>query len=126
MILNDVQLPPAAVVNYQPPSTITLMCAGINRFRLAASNPVLPNPVVPGYYSEIEGGATFSVAAFNNLIVLTIGNINGLPSTLESFNCTSLESSAVAKLFYTDGKWLSIAVYLIAFCFRELTCGLTG
>ena len=123
MILNDVQLPPVAVVNYQPPSTVTLMCAGTDRFRLTASNPVLPNPVVPGYYS---GGTTFSVAAFNNLIVLTIGNINGLPSTLESFNCTSLESPAVAKLFYTDGKWLSIAVYVIAFCFRELTCDLTG
>lgn len=104
MILQNVQLPPVAVVNFRPPSTITLMCAGTERFTLASNHSVLPNPVIPGYYSEMEGGATFSVTAFNNLIVLMISNINELPSPPISFNCTSQESSAVAKLFITQGE----------------------
>ena len=104
MFLDNVPLPPVAVVNFQPPSTLTLMCAGTERFTLASSNSLLPNPVVPGYYSNIEGGTSFSVATFNNLIVLTINNINELPSVIESYNCTSLESSTAAKLFSTNGE----------------------
>ena len=104
MTLNDVQLPPVAVVNFQPPSTVTMMCAGTERFTMASTVSTLPNPVVPGFYSESDGGTTFSVTAFNNLIVLTVSNINDLPSTVISINCTSLESSAVVKVFFTNGK----------------------
>ena len=111
MFLNNVQLPPVAVINIRPPS-ITLMCAGTERFTLASSNSLLPNPVAPGYYSDTEGGVTFSVAAFNNLVVLEIGNINELPITIESFNCTSLESSAVAILLSTRGENLHVMILL--------------
>lgn len=104
MFLDDVQLPPVAVVNSQPPSTLTIMCTSTERFTLRSSNSLLPNPIVPGYYSDTEGGATFSVTSFDNLIVLTINNVNGLPGTTTSFNCTSLKSSAVAKLFVTNGE----------------------
>ena len=104
MILNDVQLPPVAVINIQPPSTITLMCAGTERFKMVSSITTLPNPVVPGFYSESDSGSTNSVTAFDNLIVLTVDNIGELPSTPISINCTSLESSAVAKIFSTNGE----------------------
>ena len=104
MFLDNVPLPPVAVVNFLPSSTLTLMCTGTERFTLASSNSLLPNPVVPGYYSDSEGGISFSVAAFNNLIVLTINNVTDLPSAIESFNCTSLESSAVARLYFTIGE----------------------
>ena len=107
MFLNNVQLPPVAVINVQPSSTLTLMCAGTERFTLASSNSLLPNPVAPGYYSDTEGGVTFSVTAFNNLIVLDISNINELPDAIESFNCTSLESSAAARLFFTSGGYFT-------------------
>ena len=105
MQLDSVQLPLAAVsvVNTQLiPETLTVMCAGTERFSFACSEPELPNPVVPGYYGSTEGGATFSASAYNNLMVLTVGNISGLPGSLVSFNCTSLESSAFAKLFVTN------------------------
>lgn len=113
MFLDSVPLPPVAVINVLPPSTITLMCSGTERFTLISNIPILPSPVVPGYYSNNDGGLSFSVAAFNNLIVLTINNITELPSTIQSFNCTSLESSAVARLFSTDGEQMSKVVYLL-------------
>ena len=114
IILNDVQLPPVAVVNFQLPSTVTVMCTGTERFTMASSVSTLPNPVVPGFYSdESDGGVTFSVTAFNNLLVLTVNYINGgLPNPAVSINCTSLESSAVTKIFFTDGEWFGIALKL--------------
>ena len=113
IILNDVQLPPVAVVNFQLPSTVTVMCTGTERFTMASSVSTLPNPVVPGFYSESDGGVRFSVTAFNNLLVLTVNYINGeLPNPAVSINCTSLESSAVTKIFFTNGEWFVIALKL--------------
>ena len=113
MFLDNEPLPPVAVINVLPPSTLRLICTGTERFTLTSNIPILPNPVVPGYYRDSDGGLSFSVAAFNDLIVLTITDFTELPSTIQSFNCTSLESSAVARLFSTNGEQLSIVVYLV-------------
>jgi len=107
MTLNGVTLPPVAVLNNPDiPSSSVVMCVGTEGSRqleLRFSNVPLPNPVVPGVYRSQLDSLTFNVVSYDNVVIVTISNVEELPS-LESFNCTSLESSAAAKLFVTSGK----------------------
>jgi len=107
MILNGVILPPLAVLNNPSiPSRLVVMCAGTEdnrQLELRFSNVSLPNLVVPGVYRSQFDSMTFDVVSYDNAIVVSISNIGELPS-FESFNCTSLESSATAKLYITSGE----------------------
>jgi len=108
MTLNGVTLPPVAVLNTPNiSSSLEVMCVGTENNRqleLRFSNSPLPNPVVPGVYRSQFDSITFNVASYDNAIIVSISNIDENP-TFESFNCTSLESFAIAKLFITNGKF---------------------
>ena len=106
MFLNGTELPSLAVFNDpRVPSTLTIMCTGTEEFILTSSNPVLPKPLMPGFYQDIESGIQFSITTSNNLIAMTISNISKLSDLVGSFNCTSLESSAFTKLFLVNGRY---------------------
>jgi len=117
MILNGVALPPVAVLNNPDiPSSSVVMCVGTEgnrQLELRFSNVPLPNPVVAGVYRSQFDSTTFNVASYDNTVLVNVNNVGELPS-FESFNCTSLESSAAAKLFVTNGelKGISASVHI--------------
>ena len=106
MTLNGVTLPPVAVLNNPGiPSSLVVMCIGTESNRqleLRSSSDLLPNPVVAGVYQS--DNTIFNALSYDNAIVLNISRINGLPLVDISFNCTSLQSSAAAKLFVSSRK----------------------
>ena len=114
MTLNGVTLPPVAVLNNPSiPSSLVVMCVGTEGNRLlelrSYSDP-LPNPVVPGVYRSESNSTTFNVISYDSVVIVNISNVGELPS-FESFNCTSLESSATTKLFISNGKFVGMYMF---------------
>ena len=111
MTLNGVTLPPLAVLNNPGiPSSLVVMCIGTEgnrQLELKSSSNPLPNPVVPGVYQSTFDSIIFNVVFYDGAIIVSLSNVGELPS-FESFNCTSLESSARTKLFVTSGKFVVV------------------
>ena len=101
-MINDPEVPPQ----------LTMMCVGTEgnrRLVLHSSSSTLPNPVIPGIYQSTDNPVLYSMAEYDNVIMLSVSNITHLQQLVgdESYICESLQSSATATLYITNGKLIS-------------------
>ena len=113
IILNGVAIPRSAVINDpEVPPQLTMMCVGTEgnrRLALHSSSSTLPNPVIPGIYQSTDNPVLYTMSEYDNVIMLSVSNITHLQQLVgdKSYVCESLQSSATATLYITNGKLIS-------------------